>query len=42
MDPTVAQIIVGAERFSAVNTFEAEYKLKASCGVRLVTQCSQR
>jgi allophanate hydrolase len=28
MDPTVAQIITGAQRFSAVNAFEAEYKLK--------------
>ena len=28
MDPTVAQIIVGAKRFSAVDAFEAEYKLK--------------
>jgi allophanate hydrolase len=28
MDPTVAHIIVGARRFSAVDAFEAEYKLK--------------
>jgi allophanate hydrolase len=28
MDPTVAQIIVGARRYSAVDAFEAEYKLK--------------
>ena len=27
MDPTVAQIITGAERFSAVDAFKAEYKL---------------
>ena len=29
MDPTVAHIITGAQRFSAVDAFEAEYKLKA-------------
>ncbi len=28
MDPTVAAIITGASRFSAVDTFNAEYKLK--------------
>jgi allophanate hydrolase len=28
MDPTVAKIITGAQRFSAVDTFNAEYKLK--------------
>jgi len=28
MDPTVAQIITGAQRFSAVDAFTAEYKLK--------------
>jgi allophanate hydrolase len=28
MDPTVAAIITGAKRFSAVDTFNAEYKLK--------------
>jgi allophanate hydrolase len=28
MDPTVAQIIFGARRFTAVDGFEAEYKLK--------------
>jgi allophanate hydrolase len=28
MNPIVAQIITGARRFSAVDTFEAEYKLK--------------
>jgi allophanate hydrolase len=29
MDPTVAAIITGASRFSAVDTFKAEYQLKA-------------